>query len=154
MNFVAGLFLIILTSTSSANADVTALESDSYWCFDALCSRVLARYYSEDMVELQVDQLVMQQLLEEKFPTVATQMDNLGVSLACVSSSWLLCGFANALPWTTLLRTWDVRTTHPQLSLSRALSLSLCLDTHTHTHHPHEHHPLSYSVYDVTYTER
>ena len=35
-------------------------------------------------------------------------MDNLGVSLACVSSSWLLCGFANALPWTTLLRTWDV----------------------------------------------
>jgi hypothetical protein len=84
------------------------LESNCYWCFDALCSRVLARYYTEDMVELQVDQLVMQQLLEEKFPTVATQMDNLGVSLACVSSSWLLCGFANALPWTTLLRTWDV----------------------------------------------
>ena len=83
MNFVAGLFLIILTSTT--DSDVTALESDSYWRFDALCSRVLARYYSEDMVELQVDQLVMQQLLEEKFPTVATQMDNLGVSLACVS---------------------------------------------------------------------
>ena len=103
MNFVAGLFLIII-----GGDDDILLESNCYWCFDALCSRFLARYYSEDMIELQVDQLVMQQLLEEKFPTVATQMDNLGVSLACVSSSWLLCGFANALPWTTLLRAWDV----------------------------------------------
>ncbi|QDZ25980.1 Rab-GTPase-TBC domain-containing protein [Chloropicon primus] len=114
MNFVAGLFLIILTDANEGGEaqpreeDDLLLESHSYWCFDSLCSRVLARYYTEDMVELQVDQLVMQQLLEEKFPTVATQMDNLGVSLACVSSSWLLCGFANALPWTTLLRTWDV----------------------------------------------
>lgn len=50
----------------------------------------------------------MQELLESKFPTVAAALDRVGVSLACVSSSWLLCAFANALPWTTLLRTWDV----------------------------------------------
>lgn len=89
MNFVAGLFLIILTNTrtlsgvggkqaagengethkgTSASGELL-LESNCYWCFDSLCTKVLARYYSEDMVELQVDQLVMQQLLEEKFPT-------------------------------------------------------------------------------------
>ena len=111
MNFVAGLFLLIMTSGAGGDSDaseMSGLESECYWCFDALCGKVLKRYYTEDILEVQVDQLVLQQLLEEKFPTVATQMDNLGVSLACVSSSWLLCCFANALPWTTLLRTWDV----------------------------------------------
>uniref|UniRef100_A0A0E0E1P5 Rab-GAP TBC domain-containing protein n=1 Tax=Oryza meridionalis TaxID=40149 RepID=A0A0E0E1P5_9ORYZ len=50
-------------------------------------------YFSEEMIECQVDQLVLEELVREKFPKLVNHLDYLGVQVACVTGPWSL------LPW-------------------------------------------------------
>ncbi|KAL0426375.1 UNVERIFIED_CONTAM: Growth hormone-regulated TBC protein 6 [Sesamum latifolium] len=56
----------------------------------------------------QVDQLVFEDLMRERFPKLVNHLDYLGVEVAWISGPWFLSIFVNMLPWESVLRVWDV----------------------------------------------
>ncbi|KAJ9545596.1 hypothetical protein OSB04_025303 [Centaurea solstitialis] len=92
MNFFAGLLLLLMP------------EENAFWALLGILDDYFEGYYSEEMIESQVDQLVFEELVRERFP----KLDYLGVQIAWVSGPWFLSIFMNMLPWESVLRVWDV----------------------------------------------
>ncbi|KAL3820069.1 hypothetical protein ACJIZ3_005974 [Penstemon smallii] len=96
MNFFAGLLLLLMP------------EENAFWTLMGILDDYFEGYYSEKMIESQVDQLVLEELVREKFPKLVNHLDYLGVQVAWVTGPWFLTIFMNMLPWESVLRVWDV----------------------------------------------
>ncbi|TQE03779.1 hypothetical protein C1H46_010586 [Malus baccata] len=96
MNFFAGLLLLLMP------------EENAFWALMGLLDDYFDGYYSEEMIESQVDQLVFEELVHERFPKLVNHLDYLGVQVAWVTGPWFLTIFMNMLPWESVLRVWDV----------------------------------------------
>ncbi|KAK7343244.1 hypothetical protein VNO77_11842 [Canavalia gladiata] len=96
MNFFAGLLLLLMP------------EENAFWTLMGLLDDYFDGYYSEEMIESQVDQLVFEELVRERFPKLANHLDYLGVQVAWATGPWFLSIFVNMLPWESVLRVWDV----------------------------------------------
>ncbi|KAI3758014.1 hypothetical protein L6452_05560 [Arctium lappa] len=96
MNFFAGLLLLLMP------------EENAFWALMGILDDYFEGYYSEEMIESQVDQLVFEELVRERFPKLVNHLDYLGVQIAWVSGPWFLSIFMNMLPWESVLRVWDV----------------------------------------------
>ncbi|KAF0891199.1 hypothetical protein E2562_009387 [Oryza meyeriana var. granulata] len=96
MNFFAGLLLLLMP------------EENAFWALTGIMDDYFDGYFSEEMIECQVDQLVLEELVREKFPKLVNHLDYLGVQVAWVTGPWFLSIFMNMLPWESVLRVWDV----------------------------------------------
>ncbi|XP_042472656.1 TBC1 domain family member 8B-like isoform X1 [Zingiber officinale] len=96
MNFFAGLLLLLMP------------EENAFWTLLGIIDDYFDGYYSEEMIESQVDQLVFEDLVRERFPKLVNHLDYLGVQVAWVTGPWFLSIFVNMLPWESVLRAWDV----------------------------------------------
>lgn len=96
MNFFAGLLLLLMP------------EENAFWTFVGIIDEYFDGYYAEEMIESQVDQLVFEELMRERFPKLVNHLDYLGVQVAWISGPWFLSIFVNMLPWESVLRVWDV----------------------------------------------
>lgn len=96
MNFFAGLLLLLMP------------EENAFWTLMGILDDYFDGYYSEEMTESQVDQLVFEELVRERFPKLVSHLDYLGVQVAWVTGPWFLSIFMNMLPWESVLRVWDV----------------------------------------------
>ncbi|CAN4125615.1 unnamed protein product [Withania somnifera] len=96
MNFFAALLLLLMP------------EENAFWTLMGILDDYFDGYYSEEMVESQVDQIVLEELVQEKFPKLVSHLDYLGVQVAWVTGPWFLSIFMNMLPWESVLRVWDV----------------------------------------------
>ncbi|KAL9235989.1 hypothetical protein vseg_010705 [Gypsophila vaccaria] len=96
MNFFAGLFLLLMP------------EENAFWMLVGIIDDYFDGYYTHEMIESQVDQLVFEELMRERFPKLVNHLDYLGVEVAWVSGPWFLSIFMNMLPWESVLRVWDV----------------------------------------------
>ncbi|CAN4090210.1 unnamed protein product [Withania somnifera] len=96
MNFFAGLLLLLMP------------EENAFWTLVGILDDYFDGYYSEEMIECQVDQLVLEVLVREKLPKLVNHLDYLGVQVAWVTGPWFLSIFMNILPWESVLRVWDV----------------------------------------------
>ncbi|KAI3426674.1 Rab-GAP TBC domain-containing protein [Psidium guajava] len=96
MNFFAGLLLLLMP------------EENAFWTLMGIIDDYFDGYYSEEMIESQVDQLVFEELVRERFPKLVNHLDFLGVQIAWVTGPWFLSIFMNMLPWESVLRVWDV----------------------------------------------
>ncbi|XP_039066063.1 EVI5-like protein [Hibiscus syriacus] len=96
MNFFAGLLLLMMP------------EENAFWTLLGIIDDYFDGYYTGDMIESQVDQLVFEELMRERFPRLATHLDYLGVQVTWISAPWFLSIFVNMLPWESVLRIWDV----------------------------------------------
>lgn len=96
MNFFAGLLLLLMP------------EENAFWTLMGIMDDYFDGYYSEEMIECQVDQLVFEELVRERFPKLVNHLDYLGVQVAWVTGPWFLSIFMNMLPWESVLRVWDV----------------------------------------------
>ncbi|KAF5467191.1 hypothetical protein F2P56_017043, partial [Juglans regia] len=102
MNFFAGLLLLLMP------------EENAFWALMGIIDDYFDGYYSEEMIEsqavvpFQVDQLVFEELVRERFPKLVNHLDYLGVQVAWVTGPWFLSIFMNMLPWESVLRVWDV----------------------------------------------
>ncbi|KAJ7971704.1 TBC1 domain family member protein [Quillaja saponaria] len=88
MNFFAGLLLLLMP------------EENAFWTLMGIIDDYFDGYYSEEMLESQVDQLVFEELVRERFPKLG--------GMAWVTGPWFLSIFMNMLPWESVLRVWDV----------------------------------------------
>ncbi|XWS66959.1 hypothetical protein CRYUN_Cryun05aG0244900 [Craigia yunnanensis] len=96
MNFFAGLLLLLMP------------EENAFWSLVGIIDDYFEGYYTEEMIESQVDQLVFEELMRERFPKLVNHLDYLGVQVAWISGPWFLSIFFNMLPWESVLRIWDV----------------------------------------------
>ncbi|XP_020276979.1 TBC1 domain family member 8B-like isoform X2 [Asparagus officinalis] len=96
MNFFAGLLLLLMP------------EENAFWALTGIIDDYFDGYYSEEMIESQVDQLALEELVRERFPKLVNHLDYLGVQVAWVTGPWFLSIFVNTLPWESVLRVWDV----------------------------------------------
>ncbi|XP_057984239.1 uncharacterized protein LOC131168653 isoform X2 [Malania oleifera] len=96
MNFFAGLLLLMMP------------EENAFWTLVGIIDDYFDGYYSEEMIESQVDQLVFEELMRERFPKLVNHLDYLGVEVAWLSGPWFLSIYVNLLPWESVLRVWDV----------------------------------------------
>ncbi|KAJ7977030.1 TBC1 domain family member 8B-like isoform X2 [Quillaja saponaria] len=96
MNFFAGLLLLLMP------------EENAFWTLVGIMDDYFEGYYTEEMIESQVDQLVFEELMRERFPKLVNHLDYLGVQVAWISGPWFLSIFVNMLPWESVLRIWDV----------------------------------------------
>ncbi|KAG6497456.1 hypothetical protein ZIOFF_045356 [Zingiber officinale] len=96
MNFFAGLLLLLMP------------EENAFWTLTGIVDDYFDGYYSEDMIECQVDQLVLEELARERFHKLVNHLDHLGVLVAWVTGPWFLSIFVNILPWESVLRVWDL----------------------------------------------
>ncbi|KAK8303285.1 hypothetical protein V6Z12_D04G141000 [Gossypium hirsutum] len=96
MNFFAGLLLLMMP------------EENAFWTLVGIIDDYFKGYYTEEMIESQVDQLVFEELMRERFPKLASHLDYLGVQVTWLSAPWLFSIFINILPWESVLRIWDV----------------------------------------------
>ncbi|XVF75461.1 hypothetical protein PTKIN_Ptkin13bG0190300 [Pterospermum kingtungense] len=96
MNFFAALVLLLMP------------EENAFWALMGIIDDYFDGYYSEEMTESQVDQLVLEELVHERFPKLVNHLDYLGVQVAWVTGPWFLSIFMNMLPWESVLRVWDV----------------------------------------------
>ncbi|GER57300.1 Ypt/Rab-GAP domain of gyp1p superfamily protein [Striga asiatica] len=96
MNFFAGLLLLMMP------------EENAFWTLVGIMDDYFEGYFSQEMTESQVDQLVFEDLMRERFPKLVNHLDYLGVEVAWISGPWFLSIFVNILPWESVLRVWDV----------------------------------------------
>ncbi|XVE76263.1 hypothetical protein DITRI_Ditri12bG0158000 [Diplodiscus trichospermus] len=96
MNFFAGLLLLLMP------------EENAFWSLVGIIDDYFDGYYTEEMIESQVDQLVFEELMRERFPKLVNHLDYLGVQVSWISGPWFLSIFVNMLPWESVLRIWDV----------------------------------------------
>ncbi|GAV84196.1 RabGAP-TBC domain-containing protein [Cephalotus follicularis] len=96
MNFFAGILLLLMP------------EENAFWALVGIIDDYFEGYYTEEMIESQVDQLVFEDLMRERFPKLVNHLDYLGVQVAWISGPWFLSIFVNMLPWESVLRIWDV----------------------------------------------
>ncbi|PON72787.1 Ribonuclease H domain containing protein [Parasponia andersonii] len=96
MNFFAGLLLLLMP------------EENAFWALVGILDDYFEGYYTEEMIESQVDQLVFEELMRDRFPKLVDHLDYLGVQVAWISGPWFLSIFVNTLPWESVLRVWDV----------------------------------------------
>ncbi|KAJ7519927.1 hypothetical protein O6H91_20G060100 [Diphasiastrum complanatum] len=96
MNFFAALLLLLMP------------EENAFWTLTGIINDYFEGYYSEKMLEAQVDQLVFGDLVRENFPKLISHLEGLGVQVTWVSGTWFLSIFVNVLPWESVLRVWDV----------------------------------------------
>nr|XP_023893316.1 rab GTPase-activating protein 1-like isoform X2 [Quercus suber] len=87
MNFFAGLLLLLMP------------EENAFWTLVGIIDDYFGGYYTEEMIESQVDQLVFEELMRERFPKLVNHLDYLGVQVAWISGPWFLSIFVNMLPW-------------------------------------------------------
>ncbi|WOG96200.1 hypothetical protein DCAR_0415533 [Daucus carota subsp. sativus] len=96
MNFFAGLLLLLMP------------EENAFWTLLGILDDYFDGYYSEEMIESQVDQQVFEELVRERFPKLVNHLDYLEVPVASVTGPWFLSIFMNMMPWESVLRVWDV----------------------------------------------
>ncbi|CAN0909345.1 TBC1 domain family member 9 [Linum grandiflorum] len=96
MNFFAALLLLLMS------------EENAFWTFMGILDDYFDGYYSEEMIEYEVDQLVFEELVRDRFPKLANHLDYLGVQVSSFSGQWFLSIYMNMLPWESVLRVWDV----------------------------------------------
>ncbi|XP_022747244.1 ecotropic viral integration site 5 ortholog-like [Durio zibethinus] len=96
MNFFAGLLLLLMP------------EENAFWTLVGIIDDYFDGCYTEEMIESQVDQLVLEELMRERFPKLVNHLDYLGVQVTWISAPWFLSIFVNMLPWESVLRIWDV----------------------------------------------
>ncbi|XP_020204600.1 GTPase-activating protein gyp3 isoform X1 [Cajanus cajan] len=68
MNFFAGLLLLLMP------------EENAFWAFVGIIDDYFEGYYTEDMIESQVDQLIFEELVRERFPKLGLYLLSLLLS--------------------------------------------------------------------------
>ncbi|KAL2514415.1 Ypt/Rab-GAP domain of gyp1p superfamily protein [Forsythia ovata] len=85
MNFFAGLLLLMMP------------EENAFWTLVGIIDDYFDGYFSLEMIESQVDQLVFEELMHERFPKLVNHLDYLGVQVTLIIGPWFLSIFVNFL---------------------------------------------------------
>ncbi|XP_070598301.1 TBC1 domain family member 2A [Erythrolamprus reginae] len=97
LNRLAAIALLILEE-----------EEEAFWCLVHITNNLMPHdYYSNTLIDSQVDQRVFKDILSEKLPRLTAHLDQLQIDLSLVTFNWFLVVFVDSLVSDLLFRVWD-----------------------------------------------
>ena len=98
LNYIAALLLLVQRD-----------EEKAFWTLNAIMSHVFSKdYFNEQLTGARIDQNIMEMLVRKQCPEMSKELDQMGCAISVFTFPWFICLFINTLPFTSVLRIWDV----------------------------------------------
>jgi hypothetical protein len=81
---------------------------EAFWCLTTICDKYLKNYYSQGMEALQLDGQILFGLLKRVSPSIHKHLKRQKIEPVLYMTEWFLCCFTRTLPWSSVLRVWDM----------------------------------------------
>ncbi|KAL3856753.1 hypothetical protein ACJMK2_011475 [Sinanodonta woodiana] len=81
---------------------------EAFWCFVSICEKYIPSYYSPGLEAVQVDGEVLFGLLKKTNPSIYKHLKKHRVEPLLYMTEWFMCIFSRTLPWSCVLRVWDM----------------------------------------------
>ncbi|XP_029475623.1 TBC1 domain family member 10A isoform X2 [Rhinatrema bivittatum] len=80
----------------------------AFWCLVQICEKYLPGYYSEKLEAIQLDGKILFSLLRRVSPMAYKHLNKQKIDPILYMTEWFMCAFSRTLPWSSVLRVWDM----------------------------------------------
>uniref|UniRef100_A0A8C6YE70 TBC1 domain family member 10A n=1 Tax=Naja naja TaxID=35670 RepID=A0A8C6YE70_NAJNA len=80
----------------------------AFWCLVQICEKYLPGYYSEKLEAIQLDGEILFSLLQRVSPLAYKHLSKQKIDPILYMTEWFMCAFSRTLPWSSVLRVWDM----------------------------------------------
>ncbi|XP_068096587.1 TBC1 domain family member 10A [Hyperolius riggenbachi] len=80
----------------------------AFWCLVQICEKYLPGYYSEKLEAIQLDGRILFALLRKVSPVAHKHLSKQKIDPILYMTEWFMCAFSRTLPWSSVLRVWDM----------------------------------------------
>uniref|UniRef100_A0AAR2J1M4 Rab-GAP TBC domain-containing protein n=1 Tax=Pygocentrus nattereri TaxID=42514 RepID=A0AAR2J1M4_PYGNA len=80
----------------------------AFWCLVQICEKYLPGYYSAGLEAIQLDGEIFFSLLRRACPMAYRHLKKFKIDPILYMTEWFMCIFSRTLPWTCVLRVWDM----------------------------------------------
>ncbi|XP_010152809.1 PREDICTED: TBC1 domain family member 10A-like, partial [Eurypyga helias] len=80
----------------------------AFWCLVQICEKYLPGYYSEKLEAIQLDGQILFSLLHKISPVAYKHLSKQKIDPILYMTEWFMCAFSRTLPWSSVLRVWDM----------------------------------------------
>ncbi|CAM4657185.1 unnamed protein product [Lepidochelys olivacea] len=80
----------------------------AFWCLVQICEKYLPGYYSEKLEAIQLDGEILFSLLHRFAPVAYKHLSKQKIDPILYMTEWFMCAFSRTLPWSSVLRVWDM----------------------------------------------
>ncbi|CAI9744389.1 Hypothetical predicted protein [Octopus vulgaris] len=80
----------------------------AFWCLVSICEKYLPGYYSLGLEAVHIDGDVLFGLLKKSSPLIYKHLKKQRIEPILYMTEWFMCIFSRTLPWTAVLRVWDM----------------------------------------------
>ncbi|KTF71195.1 hypothetical protein cypCar_00044422 [Cyprinus carpio] len=81
---------------------------DAFWGLVQICERYLPGYYSAGLEAIQLDGEILNALLKRVSPPAYRHLEKHKIEPILYMTEWFMCAFSRSLPWSSVLRVWDM----------------------------------------------
>ncbi|XP_057212477.1 TBC1 domain family member 10A isoform X1 [Triplophysa rosa] len=81
---------------------------DAFWVLVQICEKYLPGYYSAGLEAIQLDGEILNALLKRVCPVAYRHLDKHKIEPILYMTEWFMCAFSRTLPWSSVLRVWDM----------------------------------------------
>ncbi|KAM4717030.1 LOW QUALITY PROTEIN: TBC1 domain family member 10B [Anableps anableps] len=80
----------------------------AFWCLVQICEKYLPGYYSAGLEAIQLDGEIFFCLLRRTCPMAYRHLKKFKIDPILYMTEWFMCIFSRTLPWSSVLRVWDM----------------------------------------------
>lgn len=80
----------------------------AFWCLVQICDKYLPGYYSAGLEAIQLDGEIFFALLRRVCPMAYRHLKKFKIDPILYMTEWFMCIFSRTLPWSSVLRVWDM----------------------------------------------
>ncbi|CAI9589187.1 unnamed protein product [Staurois parvus] len=80
----------------------------AFWCLVQICEKYLPGYYSEKLEAIQLDGRILFALLRKVSAVAYKHLSKQKIDPILYMTEWFMCAFSRTLPWSSVLRVWDM----------------------------------------------
>ncbi|MED6252345.1 hypothetical protein ATANTOWER_010434 [Ataeniobius toweri] len=80
----------------------------AFWCLVQICDKYLPGYYSAGLEAIQLDGEIFFSLLRRTCPMAYRHLKKFKIDPILYMTEWFMCIFSRTLPWSSVLRVWDM----------------------------------------------
>ncbi|XP_026099981.1 TBC1 domain family member 10A [Carassius auratus] len=81
---------------------------DAFWGLVQICEKYLPGYYSAGLEAIQLDGEILNGLLKRVCPPAYRHLEKHKIEPILYMTEWFMCAFSRTLPWSSVLRVWDM----------------------------------------------
>ncbi|KAG7322892.1 hypothetical protein KOW79_014238 [Hemibagrus wyckioides] len=81
---------------------------DAFWSLVQICEKYLPGYYSAGLEAIQLDGEILFSLLKRVSPVAHRHLKKHKIDPVLYMTEWFMCAFSRTLPWSSVLRVWDI----------------------------------------------